>query len=71
MNKKLFESLFEIDNKWNDVELDAKIYKDVITKLYYTLNSNKVKFYQVKGFGKYKTEFIKEKRLIMKLKLLQ
>lgn len=45
MNKKFFESLFEIDNKWNDVELDVKIYKDVIIKLYYMFNFNKVKFY--------------------------
>ncbi|CAL59036.1 hypothetical protein V3320_01845 [Mycoplasmopsis agalactiae] len=60
MDRELFESLFEIDNKWNDVELDAKIYKGVMSKLYYTLNSNKVQFYQVKGFGKYKTEFIKK-----------
>lgn len=45
MNKKFFESLFEIDNKWNDVELNVKIYKDVIIKLYYTFNFNKVKFY--------------------------
>lgn len=45
MNKNFFESLFEIDNKWNDVELNVKIYKDVIIKLYYMFNFNKVKFY--------------------------
>ncbi|PZV97710.1 hypothetical protein BCF89_1361 [Metamycoplasma auris] len=68
MERNLFESLFEVDNKWNDVELDAKIYKDVMSKLRYTFSSKKTKFYQVVGFDTYKTKFIKEKKIDSQIK---
>ncbi|UOE63497.1 hypothetical protein MbovWib_00415 [Mycoplasmopsis bovis] len=68
MDRELFESLFEKDSKWNDVELDAKIYKDVMSKLHYTLHSNNVQFSQVIGFTETKTKFIKQKNINSEIK---
>ncbi|CAL59035.1 hypothetical protein MBOVJF4428_00293 [Mycoplasmopsis agalactiae] len=68
MDRELFESLFEKDSKWNNVDLDNEIYYEVMTKLLALVHSNNVKFSQVIGFTKTKTEFIKDKKMNQQIK---
>ncbi|MCE6056169.1 hypothetical protein J7889_03335 [Mycoplasmopsis agalactiae] len=68
MDRELFESLFEKDNKWNNVDLDNEIYYEVMTKLFALVHSNNVQFSQVMGFTETKTKFIKDKKINQQIK---
>lgn len=45
MDKELFESFFEKDSKWNNVDLDNEIYYEVMIKLFVFVYFNNVKFF--------------------------
>lgn len=42
MDRELFESFFEKDNKWNNVDLDNEIYYEVMIKLFVFVYFNNV-----------------------------
>ncbi|WP_427902910.1 Mbov_0400 family ICE element protein [Metamycoplasma alkalescens] len=48
MDKKLFESLFEIDNELNNYSLNRYIYNDVMNKLFE--NMNNIRYFEVDHF---------------------
>ena len=55
MNRKLFESLYEIDNEWNDYQLSVETYNRVMERLY--INRDNLIYYEVDHFNlkKHKT----------------
>ena len=55
MNRGLFESLYEIDNRWNDYQLSIETYNRVMEKLY--INRDNLIYHEVDHFNlkKHKT----------------
>ena len=55
MNRKLFESLYEIDNEWNDYQLSVETYNRVMERLY--INRDNLIYHEVDHFNlkKHKT----------------
>ena len=55
MNRELFESLYEIDNRWNDYQLSVETYNRVMEKLY--INRDNLIYHEVDHFNlkKHKT----------------
>lgn len=49
MNRKLFESLYEIDNEWNDYQLSVETYNRVMERLY--INRDNLIYHEVDHFN--------------------
>ena len=56
MDRKMFESLYEIDNKWNDYQLSIETYNRVMERLY--INRDNLIYQEVDHFDLYNLKTI-------------